>query len=407
MTVDETRAPAVPARGNHLDQVRRRNLSLVLRLVHRAGSVPRSGLTRATGLNRSTVGALVAELGQLGLVQETEPDPTNAVGRPSPTVRADPGVVAIAVNPEIDAVTVALVGLDGTEHRRVRQVTDGVPTPSAAIDVVRGILAELRTELADMRTVGIGVAVPGLVREEDGFVRLAPHLAWVDEPFAERLAQATGFPVRAANDANLGAAAEHLYGSGRSTAHLIYLNGGASGIGGGVISADRPLTGAAGYAGEFGHTLVNSSGTRCHCGAIGCLETEVNQRALLHAAGIPGHPELLAGLLEAGPDAALAAEAERQLGFLAVALRNALHTVNPEVIVLGGFLGALHAFAGERLIGLVAAQTMVAAVENVRIVRAELGSAVLLRGAAELVFEPLLADPAGPWGLGAAPSIRP
>ncbi|RII89627.1 ROK family protein, partial [Clavibacter michiganensis] len=120
---------------------------------------------------------------------------TNRVGRPSPIVSADPRVVVFAVNPEIDAVTVGLVGLDGVVQERVRRDTDGVPTAAQAAELASTIIAELRADLRatrpDARVLGIGVAVPGLVRFDGGLVRLAPHIGWVDEPFAALLAEAT------------------------------------------------------------------------------------------------------------------------------------------------------------------------------------------------------------------------
>jgi predicted NBD/HSP70 family sugar kinase len=228
-------------------------------------------------------------------------------------------------------------------------------------------------------------------------VRLAPHLEWAEEPFAAELAAATGYPVLAANDAHLGANAERLFGAGTGAADLVYLNGGASGIGAGVIVGGAPMTGISGYAGELGHTLVNSSGVRCHCGAIGCLETEVSQRALLRVLGrASADPDELEQALRAAVqagDTAVVAEVERQLGFLATALRTATNVFDPERIVLGGFLGALHELAPERLPGLVAAQALAASAETLTITRAALGSDILLIGAAELAFGPLLASP--------------
>ena len=84
---------------------------------------------------------------------------------------------------------------------------------------------------------------------------------------------------------------------------------------------------------------------------------------------------------------------DRQLGYLAVALRNAINTLNPEQIVLGGFLAALDEVAPERLDELVGAQALAAAREGVRIVPAELGRDILMVGAAELAFSGILADP--------------
>ncbi|SEB02975.1 ROK family transcriptional regulator [Leifsonia sp. 21MFCrub1.1] len=387
------------ATGTNLDTVRRHNLATVLGLVHREGPLARSALTQATGLNRSTVGALVAELAELGLVQEREPELSNRVGRPSPVVAPDGRVVALAINPEIDAVTVGVVGLDGTVRRRVRYPTGHIPSAAEAVAIAAAVVDGLRPDLAGAsRVVGIGVAVPGLVREEDGVVRLAPHLEWAEEPFAAELAAATGYPVLAANDASLGANAERLFGAGRGASDLVYLNGGASGIGAGVIVSGSPLTGISGYAGELGHTLVNSAGVRCHCGAIGCLETEVSQSALLRVLRMEAaDPEELDRALSAAIDAgdpAVAAEVDRQVGFLATALRNATNVFDPQLIVLGGFLGALHALDPDRLPRLVGEQALAASAERLSIVRAGLGSDILMIGAAELAFGPLLAAPA-------------
>ncbi|WP_308465908.1 ROK family transcriptional regulator [Rathayibacter soli] len=391
---------APTGRGNNLDSVRQHNLSTVLGLVHRQGPSSRAALTAATGLNRSTIGALVAELAELGLASEREPDASNRVGRPSPVVAPNSAIAAIAVNPEIDAVTVGLVGLDARVQRRVRHATNGPVGSLEAARIASAVIDGMRADL-DAAPVAIGVAMPGLVRRSDGLVRLAPHLNWVDEPFTERLHELTGLPVVAANDANLGANAERLFGAGRGVRDLVYLNGGASGIGGGVITDGRPLTGLAGYAGELGHTLVNSSGVRCHCGAIGCLETEVNQRSLLAVLGLASADgDELEQALAASDSIAVRGEIERQLGFLAVSVRNATNIFNPQLIVLGGFLGALVAAAPDRLHKLVSETALRASGESLRIVRAELGRNLLMIGAAELAFAPLLADPAAFGGLG-------
>ncbi|BDZ48124.1 sugar kinase [Frondihabitans sucicola] len=383
-------------RGSNPDRVRQHNLSTVLGLVHRSQGVSRSQLTLATGLNRSTIAALVGELTDAGLVRESEPAASNRVGRPSPVVAAAPGVVAFAVNPEIDAVTVGVVGLDGTVQRRIRRETDSVPTAREAADLAASSIRDVLRELPSVqRAVGIGVAVPGLVRRGDGLVRLAPHLGWVDEPFVELLREATGLPTTADNDASLGALAESLFGAGRGVGTLVFLNGGASGVGGGAIVDGRPLQGFEGYAGELGHTLVNSNGVTCHCGAVGCLETEVGQAELLHALGrARGDDDDLDALLAASTDPEVLAEVERQAGYLAIALRNVINLFNPETIVLGGFLGALFGVAGPRIESLATRGALRGPRETVRLRRAELGSGRLMIGAAELAFAALLADPA-------------
>jgi predicted NBD/HSP70 family sugar kinase len=393
MTLAETMPTG---RGNSNDHVRRHNLAVILGLVHRSRGMSRSQLTRETGLNRSTVAALVTELVELQLVVEADPDSSNRVGRPSPIVRPDGRTVAIAVNPEIDAITIGVVGLGGAVVERVRHAVDHPPTVTEAVAISAAVIAGLGAALdARHRVVGIGVAVPGLVRADDGLVRLAPHLGWEDEPFAERLSAATGLPVMAANDAHLGTMAESTFGAGRDVSDLIYVNGGASGIGGGIISGGVAIGGYAGYAGELGHTLVNSAGGPCHCGAVGCLETEVRRERLLSLVGLAdADADALEAALVASTAPGIPAEVERQLDYLAVALRNAVNMLNPRLIVLGGFLASLSAVDPGHLDRMLASQPLAAARESVSIVRARLGSDLLLIGAAELVFERLIADPA-------------
>ena len=380
-------------RGN--SDVRRHNLSLVLGLVHRSRGLQRSVLTQRTGLNRSTIAALVGELVERELLVETEPDASNQVGRPSPLALPGPRAIAFAVNPEIDSITVGVVGLGANVLRRVRRSLSASPSVADAVRVSAELIAELRAEFDEGHTiVGLGAAIPGLVRARDGVVRLAPHLHWLDEPFSAELEAATGLPVFAANDANLATRAEGLFGAGREIADLVYLNGGASGIGGGIVSGGRALTGVEGYAGEFGHTIVTSNGTHCHCGQSGCLETEVRRDRLLALTGLAdADSEELEAALLAGDSAEIRAESLRQLGFLGIALRNAINILNPSTIVLGGFLGSLYAVAPDYLDELVATQPLAASSELVRIQRSELGSNRLIIGAAELAFEPVLADP--------------
>ncbi|MBC7589435.1 MAG: ROK family transcriptional regulator [Salinibacterium sp.] len=400
--------PQRSERGNSNDNVRRHNLSVVLGLVHRERNLSRAQLTRQTGLNRSTVAALVAELVERELVVETEPDATNSRGRPSPIVRPNPRVVAISINPEIDAISIGVVSLGGTVIKKIRYVTEHSPSVGEAVNISAAIIEAMRSELdSRFRTVGIGVAVPGQVRASDGLVRMAPHLGWQDEPFARLLEDATGFDVLADNDAHLGAMAESTFGAGRGLSHVIYVNGGASGIGGGIIAGGAPLGGVDGYAGEIGHTLVNSDGIACQCGAMGCLETEVRRENLLSVLQLDNaDPDELESALLASSSPSVLAEVHRQLDFLAIALRNSINMLNPQLVIVGGFLASIYAAAPQYLEAQLAQQPLLASRDGVRITRAELGSDLLIIGAGELAFEAILADPgAFSFGLISIPAI--
>ncbi|MFB7894006.1 ROK family protein [Microbacterium sp. NPDC056044] len=378
-----------PAEG-----VRQRNLARLLRLVHLEGPLSRATLTEATALNRSTIADLVGELVREGLVIERAPDPSRRVGRPSPVVAADARVVAIAANPEVDALTIAAVGLDRGIPLRERIELDHLLTPDETARLIAERVALWRAgELADARVVGVGLAVPGLVRAADGLVRNAPHLRWTDAPLRDLVAEATGLATTVGNDATLGAIAEHLFGAAAGFDDVVYLNGGASGIGGGVIVHGMPLLGAGGYTGEFGQNRPGIASEADRRAGNGVLEDEVSRARLLAAVGLQAadDPALAAALAGAGVGAA--EEVARQRRILSTALANAVNALNPAVVVLGGFLATIAAPDVPGLTALVQDQAMSANAEDLEIRVASLAEDRLLIGAAEAAFADLLRGP--------------
>lgn len=390
-------SPRAHGSGGTTEELRRSNLARILGLVHREGELSRAELTRLTGLNRSTIGGLVGELRELGLVTETLPESGASVraGRPSPIVAAATDVAAIAVNPEVDAIYIGLVTLGGTVQKRVRIETTSAPTSVEVVELARAAIAGiLALQPPGLRVVGIGLAVPGLVRTIDGQVRSADHLGWIDEPLTQMMADATGFRTVAANAAQLGMRAESVFGAGKGVADLVYLIGGASGIGGGVVTGGQLLTGADGYAAEFGHTFVASDGVPCTCGASGCFEAEVTQAALLAAVGLePSEVDRLADRIRSSTDEAVHELVRRDRELVRRAVRNAVNLFNPAVVIVGGFLAALYGESRPDIAD-IAAESIQASRESLRIAPALLGVDQLTVGAAELVFSELLLDPA-------------
>lgn len=390
-------ATSGPMLGTTVDDVRRQNLSQVLRIAHQLGPVSRAELTRATGLNRSTIGGLVQDLHERGLVGEGDVARTKKVGRPSPRIFVTDDTVAVAVNPEVDAIDVAIVGLSGRVLHRVRYRNERIPSPAEFVNIVSALIAGMIPHAQGARVLGVGVALPGLVRATDGFVLFAPHLGWDNTAVTSLLSDATGLNVVALNDANCGAIAEAIYGSARGSGLVVYLNSGASGIGSGIVLDGRLVTGEGGHAGEFGHTLVNSHGRECRCGSRGCLETEVRRDLFLEAAGVADvtSDDMPALLAAAWGDASHPAHAElqKQVDYLGVAVRTIVNALNPRLIVLGGYLAHVLAVIGEETVKARVGGTLPGGLDDVSLVATELGDELLLIGAAERVFSPLLDDP--------------
>ena len=239
----------------------------------------------------------------------------------------------------------------------------------------------------------------GVVRRSDGFVSMAPNLGWRDVPLGSWLARALDVPVpiAVANDADLGVLVEHRRGAAIGADNVLFISG-EYGVGGGVIVDGLPLTGVAGYAGEVGHMPINPNGTACRCGSIGCWETEVGEAALLRLAGRPtggGGAEVDAVLREADAGSPAALSALDHVGrWLGIGLAGLINIFDPELIVLGGTFGRIHPFIADVLEAELDRRALAGPRRLVRIVPAILGADAPLLGAAELAFEPLLADPA-------------
>ncbi|GHJ46089.1 sugar kinase [Catellatospora sp. TT07R-123] len=391
--------------GPSQEEIRRQNLGALLRFVHVRGQISRAELTSELGLNRSTIGALTADLAGVGLVSEEAPRETGRAGRPSLVVRPSSELVYVyAASVEVDRIRVARVGLGGV----VLDQREAARPRGEAIEAVRPIadfIAEMAgTVDAEARCIGAGIAVCGLVRRDDGLVRLGPHLGWLDEPLGHALQDRVPdlLPqVTVGNVADLCALAEHTRGVAVGCDNIIYVYGDV-GVGAGIIAGGRRVTGHGGYGGEVGHMVVNPHGRACGCGSRGCWETEIGEYALLRAAGrdgegrIQGAEAILAVVDAAARGDATAQAAVRQVGdWLGFGVANLVNIFNPELVIFGGTLRDVYLAAAAQVRSRLNSISLPATREHVRLRTPKLGRDAALIGAAELAFENLLADPLG------------
>jgi predicted NBD/HSP70 family sugar kinase len=385
------------------DLTRRTNRALVLEYVHRHGELARADLTHLLGLNRSTIGSVIADLVALGVVLERVPARADGVGRPSHLVGPRPdGPYVIAVEIDADHVTTSAVGLSGQVLSRDDHDLRPQDTGSRAVaDRIRADAATIAGAVSPGAfLVGVGVSLPGTVRQSDEMVQQAPNLGWRDEPFHDLLAARfpPGLPIRLGNDADVGVLAEHLRGAAQGATDAVYLIG-KIGVGAGMIVGGRPLTGAGGLAGEVGHMVLDPAGPVCRCGSNGCMEALVGEAALLRASGRrrPPSRRAVAQVLEAarlGEPAALAG-IERVGSALGLAIANVVNLLNPEVVILGGSLAPILELGAASIEAELDRRAMAGPRRMVTLRSPGLGDDSSLIGAAELAFRPLLADPYG------------
>jgi len=91
----------------------------------------------------------------------------------------------------------------------------------------------------------------------------------------------------------------------------------------------------------------------------------------------------------------MALEALAETGrWLGIGLAGVINVLNPDMVLLGGGLAPAYPFVRSTLEAELDRRVLRASRQLVRVVPTSLGEAAPLRGAAELAFEPLLADPA-------------
>ncbi len=176
---------------------------------------------------------------------------------------------AIGVDLGGTKVEVALVDASGNIRRRMRRATEVQGGPAAVREEIIEMVKESMQDIPSLAGVGVGVA--GQVGADTGIVHFAPNLDWHEVPFQDDLLQALGLPVVVTNDVQAATWGEWLHGAGKGCSDLVCLFIG-TGIGGGVVSAGRMLSGCSNTAGELGHITVDLHGPPCHCGNRGCLE---------------------------------------------------------------------------------------------------------------------------------------
>jgi predicted NBD/HSP70 family sugar kinase len=382
------------------DDIRQHNLSLLLSHVHRDGALTRAELTQRLHLSRSTVGALVGDLAQLGLIEEVVPSGGARVGRPSHVVAPHAaGPYAVGVDVDVAHVTVAAITLGGSVAAREVIATDGVVQPDGLVRLILDALTRLRTSAASAgRVCGVGISIPGTVDVATGRIGVAPNLGWENVPLGRMLQDELPIqaPVVIGNDADLAVLAEHQRGNARDSDDVVFLIG-RIGVGAGIIINGVPVRGRDGHAGEIGHNVLDPSGPLCHCGKHGCMETFLGESALLKLAGRrgPRTDQKVAALFadaHAGDAAALGAvtEAAETLGR---AIANLLNTLNPERVILGGSLGEVLELARPQVEAAVTRYTFGDAGPGVVLALPAFGPDSALVGAGEVAFTALLADP--------------
>ncbi|MEU4228945.1 ROK family transcriptional regulator [Nonomuraea sp. NPDC026600] len=311
----------------------------ILALLGTVGPLSRTEIARELDLSPASVTQLTRELMGYGMLEELDLKPSRG-GRPAQRL----GLVgsagrALGIKVTADHLVLVDVRLDGevlgawecafdpSSPEALDRLADAVE--SVVSGTGHGLTARTSISTGDGQVpplLGIGVGVPGSVEDQAVGTVNAPTLGWQAMPVGERLRRRLKLPVLVENDVNALAAAERLYGRGRTHRDFLVLTIGR-GVGAAIVADGRVYRGARGGAGEFGHVPVDPAGPLCGCGARGCLEAYVGSAGLLAAM------RARSGTASEQVAREVFAEAGAVLGRAAAGLIN---VVDPEVVVVLG-----------------------------------------------------------------------
>lgn len=320
------------------------NRERILQTLYEVGPVSRAQLARISQVTKTTIGAIVQPMLDLGVLVEGEPQPSTSVGgKPARPLWFSPaGRPMVAVHLLPGTVRTALVSPTGSViHEAAAKYPATTLDQSLIIDCVAACIKEVLPP--DHRSVlGIGVAVGGIVDTDAGKiieVNLAPGLAGL--PLGPLLAERLELPVNIDLHPRVQAIGDRWFGSGRQQASFasVYC---AEAIGVGLMIDGNIHRGIGGAGGEIGHTVVDLGGGLCRCGRRGCWETIATHRWLraeAKARGLTG-----ATTMTAGPLARLAAAGKRPANELltiyaqniAVGLTNLQQILAPGLFIMHG-----------------------------------------------------------------------
>ncbi len=389
--------------GGNARLVRNINRAAILNLIREQQPISRVKISRITGLNKSTVSSIVAELLENDyLVENLVLD--NHVGRNPYQLQLKTGRYFVgAVNIDSRLIRAAIVDIDGrVKMKSELQNTFSGPQEfvGAAVDLVN----RLQKKLTIKELVGIGVTIAGLIDQRSGYVTVAPNLGWKDVPLGDLFNEHPGCnsSVYFENDAGASALAELWFGTGlvKSYSNFVFVSVGA-GLGTGIVIDRKVLEGKSFAAGEFGHMNLFDHGESCVCGNEGCWEAYASDRATVRRylektdkKIDESNPLLIQDVCSAADKGDKIAESVlKKTGYyLGLGVSNILRALDPPAIVIGGrILQSWDIIYPEILTGL-ARRSFFGLEKKVMVLPSSLKERPRLIGAATLVLREFFSD---------------
>ena len=253
------------------------NKRIVLNLIRQHQPISRAGLSRRSGLQRSTVSAITEQLISERWVIKGAAGQLPRGRKPTFLHLNDERAGIIGVDVQPGTTTLAVAGID-SQFLAQESMSTG-RDPSEFVTRLARRITDLIRAHPKSSYEGIGVSLPGRIDIGSQKLTFAPSLGWGELDIKTPLQRATGLPVELENAANACALAElwsgrHIEG----VSNLLTVTVGDD-IGVGMIINGQLVQGSTGVAGEFGHVALVQDGAPCRCGNRGCWEVLASNAA--------------------------------------------------------------------------------------------------------------------------------
>ncbi|MDC9825151.1 ROK family transcriptional regulator [Devosia sp. ZB163] len=324
---------------------RQLSVRAIMEAILHKGPTSRAMLAKLTGLSRQTTTQVVLELERDGLLQVSG-RMQGPVGRSAPTYELNPrAAYVLGIRLEGSAVQMALADIRGDLVAELSEPTH----PSGGLEVVRQLgrlfVALLATAHVERDRVRFGVmGSPGVVDPKSGRIDIAPSIPHLgDINVVESVRSELGVELTIENGVKLAALGELWQGEARGARNFVYFGIG-SGVGMGIVSEGKLLRGARGAAGEIAYLPIGGDPFDPAGFANGTFESSVDSAAIVRRyEGYGGEPDqdvaAILARLDTG-DRFAAAAIDETARLLVLAISAACAVVDPELIVLGGSVGA-------------------------------------------------------------------
>ena len=262
-------------------QTKQHNKRLILRKIYNDQAISRAEIARATRLTRTTVSNIVTELLEGGMVAEIGHGSSRGGKRPILLGMVEDSRSLIGLDLGNSEFRGGIFDLRGRMLHNISLPVKGYRNEDA-VNLVYDLIDQL-VAVSSSPVAGIGIGTPGVTDAQRGVVYEAVNLGWHDLPLKTLLQNRFDFPIHVANDSQVAALAEYIFGQNQKMPNLVVVKVG-QGISAGVVLNGRLYMGERSGQGEIGHVVVAENGELCRCGLAGCLETVSSTRAVIQQA---------------------------------------------------------------------------------------------------------------------------